>query len=279
MASPPEVDESSPGQNENLYSLESFLPKVREQLEELQKRKKPVSILVIGLTGVGKSTLINKLLGKTVSRVGHTGAAVTQGVKEYDGEFLKVKLKVTDTLGFGIANGGSFLNTLEEIVNEEFDLVLICSKLDGRLDQLTKDMFSALHGHQKMWERSVVVLTQANKFLQNESLPKDDVGRAAAISSKIEEFKKYIIDFIPKNEREKIPFCVTGKSDEVKLPTTDDWVLDLWKSCIMRCSKETSGCLALVWFAWYWLSGKVSGIVDEIKECLLYFLKIVGLLS
>ena len=252
MASPPEVDESSPGPNENLYSLDSLPPEVREQAEKLQKRDQPVNILVIGPTGSGKSTLINALLGGTVAEVGHSGTAVTQEVKEYDGEFLGVKIKVYDTVGFFSAGGKSKRDIINEIKgkNEKFDLVLICLKLGERLDDIAKSLFSTLAQHDwltpEMWATSIVVLTQADKFLQNESMPKDDDGRAKEIKSKMEEFKKYIFNFIPKNEHEKIPFCLTGKLDERKLPTTSDWLLDLWKSCIERCSKETEAFMA--WF-------------------------------
>ena len=250
MASPPEVDESSPGPNENVYSLDSLPPEVREKVEKLQKRDQPVNILVIGPTGAGKSTLINALMGDTVAEVGHSEAAVTQEVKEYEGGFLGVKIKVYDTVGFFSAGGKSERDIISEIKrkNEKFDLVLVCLKLDQRLDDIAKNLFSTLHDRlSEMWKRVVVVLTQANKFLQNESIPKDDKGRAAAIYSKMEGYKKYIINFIPENECEKIPFCVTGKSDEVKLPTTDDWKLDLWQSCFKRCSEETDW-----FFAWLW---------------------------
>ena len=272
MASPPEVDESSPGPNENLYSLDSLPSEAREQIRKLQEREQPVNILVVGPVGTGKSTLVNSLLGRVVAPVGHSGAAVTQEVKEYTGEFLEVEIKVYDTVGFFYAGGKSERDIMNEIEsrNENFDLVLICLKLEERFNDIARKLFHALRGWLtlEMWERSVVVLTQTDKFLINASIPRDDDGRAAAIRSKIEEFKQSIIDFIPENERGRIPFRVSGKSDERNLPTTDDWLFDLWESCIMRCSEETSGFFAYFWYYIY-----------EMKEAIRCFLKRLRIVS
>ena len=267
MASPPEVpehDESSPGPNENLESLGSFPPEIQKQLEKLREREQPVTILVIGPTGAGKSSLINKLLRDSVAEVGHTAVGVTKEVKEYSGFYMDVSIKVYDTVGFCNAGGKSDRDIMSEIKskNEKFDLVIICLKLEEKINEVTKNFSAALRCHLngEMWKRSVVVLTQADLYLQLESIPIDDGGKAEAIKAKVKEFRKF---FIPSDVNcQSIPFCIVGKLQQRKLPTTEDWFLDLWESCIARCSEETKVFLGIIAFMMHQLKKLFEAICD-----------------
>ncbi len=58
-----------------------------EKLCEAIKKEKPImNILLMGATGMGKSSLINGLFGKKIAKAG-TGKPVTQHLEKYvDGE-------------------------------------------------------------------------------------------------------------------------------------------------------------------------------------------------
>lgn len=76
------VDKLTPERIEAAYAA------ARE--EEIRSRR-PVTVLVAGNTGAGKSTLINTVFGREVARTG-TGRPVTEDVEEYVSEVPPLRL-------------------------------------------------------------------------------------------------------------------------------------------------------------------------------------------
>ena len=75
------------------------LVEASDQIRALSGRREPVNILVIGAGGSGKSTLVNKLVGRKVAQTGGGGASVTSEVKGYRGEAMSIQLNVFDSVG------------------------------------------------------------------------------------------------------------------------------------------------------------------------------------
>ena len=237
--------------NENLDSEHE--KKFHEKMEALKQRGEPVNILVIGPTGSGKSTLINALMGKTMAEAGHGAKGVTTEVGEYEGEFKGVKIKIYDTIGFRDTEGKSDGSILKEIAAvNKFDLVLVCMKLEDRVNRDIKKIFVelALSLHKEMWRRTVVVATFANMFIKLDSVPETKPDRERAIKDKISEFKRYVSEclkgHVDENIIRDIPYRIAGKEKKRKLPTTDDWLKDLWSTCIDRCSDEAQPFLTML---------------------------------
>jgi predicted GTPase len=62
--------------------------------------EKALNVLLIGVSGSGKSSLINYLAGKTLALVGDSGNSCTMDNMFYEVTLLNKKLRIFDTQGF-----------------------------------------------------------------------------------------------------------------------------------------------------------------------------------
>ncbi|GLC41020.1 Translocase of chloroplast [Pleodorina starrii] len=161
----------------------SRLPE-RSELVELLKEvagagRKQLTVLLLGKSSVGKSSLVNSLLGEAVVRVQafklqadtEMTTSVVRQVAVGDPEVDGLRLKIIDTCGLedpeagDTVNWGSLSKIAEDIRGVPIDVVLYVDRLDlYRVDPLDRAIIAAISqtfGRQ-IWSRTILALTHAN---------------------------------------------------------------------------------------------------------------------
>lgn len=140
-----------------------------EQVFE-EARKKPLVFLIVGRTGVGKSSIVNSLLGRSVAEVG-AYEPTTFEVKEYDYEEGGIKFKFVDTPGLcddlkEKGNDIRYINKMKTKVKEIHSIWFVSRLSDTRISsdeiRAIKVISEAFEDKEKVWERALIVFTFAN---------------------------------------------------------------------------------------------------------------------
>lgn len=121
-----------------------------EKMHEVIKKEKPImNILLMGATGVGKSSLINGLFGQEVAKAG-VGKPVTQHLEKYVNE--EKGLILWDTKGIESKGYGDTMEKLQKEMEDSFktldekemiDVAYLCVKeTSSRVEEREKDLLS-----------------------------------------------------------------------------------------------------------------------------------------
>ena len=133
-----------------------------------KKKQMKFSLLIAGKTGVGKSSLVNALVGRQVAKEGRKKVAGTCEVTSYTVANEGVNLRVWDSLGLGDGTGNDekYLAEMGSKITEKLDVVILCLKMDdSRFQRDDKDTFKLLTKNfgTNFWKNAVIALTFANK--------------------------------------------------------------------------------------------------------------------
>ena len=213
--------------------ISGWLAKLRSDCPELK-------LLVIGETGVGKSTLINNLLGEEVASEGHNVESATSAVRCYIGEIEGVPVKLYDTPGLGDSRSerdDEYLKEIRKLIETEtIHLIIYCFKMTET--RMRRSLIRTFEQYTKIgvdWRKSAIALTHADSLQLPPKLKKQKGY------SKSTYFKERLADW-----RKKIPRTLaseigleettvarisinptTGDYDEL-LPNGEDWYIPFW---------------------------------------------------
>ena len=202
-----------------------------------EKRQNRLTILITGKTGVGKSRLVNALVGERVAKEGRSKSACTDTVTSYRAKINGVDVVVWDSPGLqdGTCNERLYLQDMESKLSQGFDVMIYCiSMTDTRFYEADKSAIRTLTKEfgSKLWKNGVVALTFAN--LKTKDPDEEDdlayyLGERYFWGKAIDEFLANLnVDLLV---RQQIPIVPTGNYKQLRLHECENWLSDLWIKC------------------------------------------------
>lgn len=213
-----------------------------DQARELERLKKDLeqtidralTFLLIGRTGVGKSSTVNALLGETIAPVGEF-MPTTAEVKEYKGIVGGIRFNIVDTPGLCDAlpqerKDRRYLKKIAEVA-PAVDCVWFVTRLDDT--RLSGDEMRAIklisNSFEKVWDRAIIVFTRAG------SVSADKYALSLAERGRL--IRNEIAQYIGEKAAQKIAIVAVENTAETT-PDGKSWLAELFTQVVERISKN-----------------------------------------
>jgi GTP-binding protein EngB required for normal cell division len=214
-------------------------------LEELKlifrgKDRRKFTFLLMGRTGVGKSSTINSLMGEEVSPV-DPFRRTTRRVTRYDGEIEGIRYSIVDTPGFCDADpkSGNDERYLAKVLGKvaRIDCMWFVTRLGetrvGADEMRAIELISDKLGKQ-VWNRAIIVFTFADKVSR--------LRYPECLSVRAKLIRNEIAKHAPRRVARAVP-AVAVANDEAThapllLPTGESWLGELYTDVFDRISDE-----------------------------------------
>ena len=199
--------------------------------------QRELNILITGKTGVGKSRLVNALVGQNVAKEGREKRPCTTDISPYSISVNGIKVVVWDSPGLqdGTGNDELYLANLKDKLKHGVDIMIYCIKMDDKRfhseDKMAVRLLTASFGTD-LWKKSVIALTFANKIEDP-----DEEDELAYFMGDLYFWQKGIDNYldtelgIASRVRNSIPITPCGNYKKLRLPSCDHWLADLWSKC------------------------------------------------
>jgi predicted GTPase len=215
-----------------------------------------VNMLVTGKTGVGKSSLINGIVGKEVAKKGDSLDRGTVEVQAFAFKYHDVDITIWDSPGLqdGLDKEEEYIRDMQRKGCANSDLMLYCVKMsDTRFRKEDHDAVRKLTvGLGKdIWKNAIFVMTFANDVRarreRGQKLTPDE-ERKRNFRQRIEEWKAKLVGAVIEAGVDakiaaSIPIVPAGYDQEQELPDRDNWLSPLWYASILRMKEHSQSAL------------------------------------
>ena len=203
-----------------------------------------------GKTGVGKSSIINAIIGQTLAREGKELGGVTREVTNYTAIINNIKFEIWDSPGLqDITETDDVITKRIQLTLKKncghLHLLLYCIRMDrDRVEVSELEAIKQLSQvfTPKIWDTAVFALTFANRVLPPSEMDTDEQA-AEWFKKRIKEFQEVIVralveSGVPQDKAREVPVIPTGyhKSTRQMLNPRElydrpDWFNPFWQSC------------------------------------------------
>ena len=221
------------------------------------KVRRRLRILVSGITGVGKSTLVNSIVGVQLAKEGHSAAKPeTREVKQYSATKDDVDVTIFDSPGLydGVVDDETYLGYMQKKC-QQIDLNLYCVKMPGtktKADSHAISTLSKAFGMDDLWRNSVFVLTFANEVKPPPHLESSKT-KLEALEERLKEWKDILQEELVKSGisaevAESVPVVPAGHYSLPFLPDRNQedptpWLSALWWQCLEKTNPSAQPSL------------------------------------
>lgn len=157
-----------------------YIEELKKEQEKFQKTKVYPNIVVLGVTGCGKSSLINNIFGKDVAVVSDIQPE-TQEFETFSGKENGIGINLIDSKGYELEdNSGSYIKRLKEKIDtmkkekEEIHIVWFClSVAKRRVEEIDLAILKETLEIKELKGRVFVVLTKCDEDDENGNIAKE----------------------------------------------------------------------------------------------------------
>ena len=264
----------------DIYNKFVLLPEnIRRDVLQWFKSSKEVNIFITGKTGVGKSTLVNGLVGDKLAKEGDTLDPETAEVTSYEKKFEwqendSVTVKVWDSPGLqdGTSNEAQYLADMKEKCSD-MDIWIYCvSLMETRFEEDDEDVtamkkLTEIFG-KRMWENSLFILTFANlaQDMDAEILEAEDGQKPELFKAMIQAWKESVVSTLVTHVgvdeaiANRIEIVPAGYSIEPALLDRDHWLSPVWFAALYTMNPRAQPAMMKLNF------GRIVEKPEEIRD-------------
>jgi predicted GTPase len=242
-------------------ALSALTSEQRGILQWWRNENSGMTIVTLGETGVGKSTLLNGLFGVKEFKEGDTLDPGTISVVTHQYIRIGVLVTVHDCPGLldGTGKEGTYLDDLQTKTGNGIDLMLYCISMKETRAHLTDDptddtkksavtIVTEAFGRD-IWKNTMFVLTYANVFKRDLETTLGADSKASldqVFEDRIKEWRLKIQQALEKNGVDpsvvgSILVKPAGYYKKRSLPGRSYWLSDLWAHALLAVSDEAKG--------------------------------------